>query len=167
MSKSTNNLIAKIVLFVPIIILCFYIISCDENNNMISMPEPTPLPTPPPDCLDASSNSNILENSIECPTDALVQICNPFSCTFFESDPNSPEFLVSFAPFTCTASSCLDFTCDIGLRDFNNPAVTEPGTGEFSIDTVSGNNITGSVLIDNEVSEEMAEFNYSCSPLVF
>lgn len=93
-------------------------------------------------------------------------MCNTFSCTLFESDPNSPELSATFLPFTCTTSNCLDFRCDIGLRDNDNPAITVPGIGEFNIDTVSGNTITGAVLVTDEENQEATEFEYLCSPVI-
>lgn len=140
------------------------VISCDENNNMISMPEPTPLPTAPPDCLDASSNSNILENSAECPTDALVQMCNTFLCDFEESNSTNTLILNRvFRAFTCMESSCFDFTCDVS--DISNP-LEILGIGEFNIETVMGNQITGTLTFTEDGTQEMTGFDYRCSPLV-
>ncbi|GJM15675.1 MAG: hypothetical protein DHS20C13_10020 [Thermodesulfobacteriota bacterium] len=109
--------------------------------------------TPTIPCLDASSDSRILEDNIECPTDALVQICNTFLCSNLD---------LYFAPFVCLASSCFDFSCQVSeLGD----TFESMGTGDFNIETVVGNRITGMVTIDF-FGAGMVDFEYSCSPLV-
>jgi len=166
MGKTIDTLTRKFLLIIPIITLCMMIISCDGNNNMISNPQTKtkPVPTLPPGCLDASNNSSILQENIECPTDALVQICNTFACDFEESNSTNPEDLHrSFHPFTCIASSCFDFMCDVR----NIPGSLEFfGTGEFIIETVMGNQTTGILTFTEDGTQEMTNFDYRCSPLV-
>ena len=121
-----------------------FLVSCDGNNNNNM------------DCLDASNNSNILENNIECPTDALVQMCNTFIC-------QPVELGVIFLPEDCMQSGCFDFSCDV--RENSDP-LTVIGTGDFNIETVAGNTITGVVFITVENTQEDMEFEYVCSPFI-
>jgi len=83
-----------------------------------------------------------------------------------EVGSDTPELSATFLPFACTTSNCLDFRCDIGLRDNDNPTITVPGVGDFNIDTVSGNTITGAVLVTDEENQEATEFDYICSPVI-
>ena len=130
------------------VIISLFFIGCDGNggNNM-----------PTDDCMDASNNSSILEQNMDCPTGALVQICNNFIC-----DLDSIINAVLFTAQTCDPTSCFDFTCQ--LTDFGT--LNDFGIGDFSIVTISGNRITGTVLVTDAETEEITEFDFDCSPIV-
>lgn len=104
-------------------------------------------------CLDASDDSNIIEDSIECPTDALLQICNTFQC-------NNLDFYLS--PVMCAASSCFDVSCFVAeLDDTFSPL----GEGDFNIENVAGNNISGVVTIEF-FGGGAENISYQCSPII-
>lgn len=166
MTKTNSLITLRYALLIPIVLLSIWVIGCDDNNNSINPPTPTPAPTPPPGCIDALNNPEFLEENIDCPADALIEMCNTFACTFSEVGSDMSELSATFLPFTCTTSNCLDFTCDIGLEDDDNPAITLPGIGDFNIDTVLLNTITGSVFVEDENSIEPEEFDYICSPVI-
>ena len=151
-------------LFLLLLSLLIFI-GCDDNSSN-SIPVSTGAP-PGLDCLDASSNSNIIEESIDCPADAVVNICTGFVCdtdTPGQGEPVTRSSNLFFAPSNCEASGCFDFRCDSSMfvEDFT--------FGEYAIDTVSGNVITGTVLLTdentNETTNETTELNFACSPLV-
>lgn len=137
------------------VLISIMLLGCDDNNQSSS-----PVPTAPPGCLDASSNSNILGENSECPTAALVEMCNSFVCDIEASDQEAQSIL--FQSFTCEALDCFDFTCMV--RDFEDSAVII-GSGEFNIESVTGNAIFGTGLLTDD-SQNTLEFNYSCSPIV-
>jgi len=155
----------KYALLIPMVLISIGLIGCnDDNNSILSSPTPTPSPTLLPNCVAASSNPEFLEDHIECPADALIQMCNTFSGSLFKSDPNSSDFNASFLAYTCSRSSCFDFTCDVGLKDKNDPANTEPGIGKFNIETVTGNTISGIVLMTYDESLLDTEIDYVFTP---
>lgn len=137
------------------VFISIMLVGCDDNDTASS-----PIPTAPPGCLDASSNSNILGENSECPTAALVEMCNSFICDIETSDQAAQSIL--FQSFTCEALDCFDFTCMV--RDFENSVVVI-GSGEFNIESVTGNAIFGTGLLTDDL-QNTAEFNYSCSPIV-
>ena len=111
------------------------------------------------DCLNASSNSNIIEEHIECPAEAVVQICTGFACTLDESAGIEALF---FTPSDCTTSYCFNFSCDSSLLETIGSVAEMPAFGEYVIESVSGNTISGTVRITDEETQEVSEFQYSC-----
>lgn len=146
----------------------FVIIGCDDGNNN-SMPVSTG-PPPGADCLDASSNSNVLEENMDCLAEAVVDICTGFICEISSTGDGGPVTRRSnlfFAPSNCEATSCLDFSCNGMTTDSSSGMLIEkPTFGEYTLETVSGNVITGIVLLTDEETSETRELAFSCSPLV-
>lgn len=130
---------------------------CDDNNNR--QPKPTPAPTPTPDCIQLENEPDALFEFAECPTDGLVQFCNPYGCNFYEGDlPTSPLVLqgrVEF--FDCAVIDCFNVECGVaGFNEFPN------ATAVLSIEEILDNsNIAGLSSLDGA-----GEFSYECSPIV-
>ena len=146
----------------------FITVGCDDNNNN-SFPVTTGAP-PGLDCLDASSNSSIIEDNIDCPAEAVVNICTGFVCDIDSTGQGGPvtrRSALFFAPSNCEASSCLDFSCDSQTSDSSSGMlIDKPSFGEYTIDTVFGNVITGTVFLTDEETSETKKLSFSCSPLV-
>jgi hypothetical protein len=144
---------------VPFLLLALYG-GCSDGKNGTNQD----------DCLDASSNSSIIEEHIDCPADAVVQICTGFICDIANPSQNNPFTATStllFNPSNCVSSSCLDFTCESTITDSGTGMLIEiPVIGDYTIDTVSGNVVTGTVLLTDEEAQEIAEFDFACSPFV-
>ena len=148
------------VVIIPLLLLSIYG-SCGGSQNNGTETE---------DCLDASSNSSILEENMDCPADAVVQICTGFICDIESTSQNNPFAVssnLSFSPSNCESSSCFEFTCEGTITDTELGMINEvPVKGDYSIDTVFGNVITGTVFLSNEETQEIVEFSFSCSPFV-
>jgi hypothetical protein len=134
-----------------VLFISLFLIACDGNDGKNN-----------DDCVDVSGNSNFIEDNIDCPADAVVQICTGFRCDF---EQTNQSLSVSFGPSDCVPSTCFDFSCDSSIREQGTTNFT-PVFGEYTIETVSGNLITGTVLVTDEETDETTEFNFSCSPLV-
>lgn len=154
---------------VCLLILSFFLLAaCDSNDNN-SFPVTTGAP-PGQDCLDASSNSNVLEENMDCLAEAVVDICTGFICELSspgEGGPVARRSNLMFAPSNCEATSCFEFNCDSMTTDSSSGMLIETAVfGEYTLETVSGNVITGTVVLTDEETNETREVAFSCSPLV-
>lgn len=139
---------------------------CNGNNGSNDSDNENPNPM----CLDANLDPDILEDSSDCPSEAVVQICSSFACNMTESGDGlmNPRVLnVTFQPSQCTTMGCFDFDCSLNIRDVSDPSNEFGGMGEFTIETVNLNTIEGIVMVEEDGEQGSTQFDYQCSPLIF
>ena len=141
-----------------LLLFSIFLLSCDENNNMIS--EPMPSPTPMPECICLSESPDFLSGFEDCTTDGLAEICNPYLCIFTDNpDPLNPELLSGHIQFSdCQVIDCLNTRCN-----FTKQNKKHLHTSILTINRIDNNSC---FLGTSEIDGIIGEYLFDCGPVV-